>query len=54
MKDISQIDLGATILSITIAGGFVAFGFLVLRILMAGITKVLKKFGKKGLGDIKQ
>ena len=49
MKDISQIDLGATILSITIAGGFVAFAFLVLRIFLAGFTKVWKKFVKKGL-----
>ncbi len=43
MQDISQIDLGSSILSIVLIMGFVAFGFLVLRVLLIGISAAFKK-----------
>jgi len=42
MNSLNQIDLGATILSIALAAGFVAFGILVIRILINGITRIFK------------
>ncbi len=37
-------DLGETILSIALAAGFVAFGALILRLLVNGIKQIASKF----------
>ena len=46
MEKFSQIDLGSTILSIALAAGFVAFGILIFRLLVSGITSIFKTIGK--------
>ncbi len=46
MEKLGQMDLGATILSIALSAGFVAFGFLVLRILMIGIKSVINRLNQ--------
>ncbi len=43
MGTLSEINLGNQILSIVVAGGLVAFGALVLRILLSGIKFIIKK-----------
>ncbi len=43
MESLSEINLGNQILSIVVAAGLVAFGALVLRILLSGIKFILKK-----------
>ncbi len=48
MENFSSIDLGSTLLSIAIAGGFVAFGILILRVLYIGIIYLIDKF--RGVG----
>ncbi len=47
MDKLSQMDLGSTILSIALSAGFVAFGALVFRLLILGVSTLLKKL-KKG------
>ncbi len=47
MQEASQIDLGATILSITVAGGFVALAFMIFRILFMSISKAIKGIRRK-------
>ncbi len=53
MKDFSQIDLGATILSVAIAAGFLAFAFLVFRVLVIGISAAINRMkeGSPSSGD---
>jgi len=43
MASLSEINLGNQILSFVVAGGLVAFGALVLRIVISGIKFVFKK-----------
>ena len=47
MEKFSQMDLGATILSLVLAAGFVAFGVLVYRLLMIGLAIISGKIKKK-------
>ena len=54
MGNLSEINLGNQILSIVVAGGMVAFGALILRILLSGIKFIFKKFKAKNKSvDIK-
>ncbi|WP_041391078.1 hypothetical protein [Prochlorococcus marinus] len=48
MKDIGQIDLGATILSIAVAAGFVAFAILLFRLVVTGISKGINLLKSQG------
>tara|TARA_Y100001968_G_scaffold333927_1_gene401216 strand:+ start:9173 stop:9319 length:147 start_codon:yes stop_codon:yes gene_type:complete len=43
MDSLSELDLGSTLLSLAIAGGFIAFGFLILRTLFMGIRYLFDK-----------
>tara|TARA_Y100001968_G_C19414008_1_gene747956 strand:- start:1660 stop:1806 length:147 start_codon:yes stop_codon:yes gene_type:complete len=48
MDSLSNLDLGATILSIAIAGGFVALGILFIRIFLIGAQYLINKFTDNG------
>ena len=55
MESISEINLPNQILSLAVAGGLVAFAFLILRLLNNGIKQIISKLnanklnqGKKG------
>ena len=43
MNQLSEMDLGATVLSIALAAGFVAFGLLLFRLLVNGVKTILRK-----------
>ena len=47
MNNLSQLDLGSTILSIALAAGFVAFAALVLRLVVKGITSIFRNLKNK-------
>jgi len=41
MEKFSEIDLGSTILSIAVAGGFVACGFVILRLALEALKALI-------------
>ena len=43
MDSFANLDLGSTLLSLAIAGGFVAFFILVLRVLFIGVSFLINK-----------
>ena len=43
MEKFSEIDLGSTILSIAVAAGFVACGFVILRLALEGLKALINK-----------
>ena len=47
MNKFSELDLGSTILSIAVAAGFIACGFVILRLLTSGLKYIITKFNFK-------
>ena len=43
MNSLSEVDLGAIVLSIALAAGFVAFGILIFRLIIGAITSIFRK-----------
>ena len=49
MESISEVNLPNQILSLAVAGGLVAFAFLILRLLNNGIKQIISKLNSNGL-----
>ena len=47
MGNLNEIDLGATILSLALAAGFVAFAILIIRLVISGISSIISRFKKE-------
>ena len=43
MEKFSELDLGSTILSIAVAAGFVACGFVILRLILEALKSLISK-----------
>ena len=54
MESISEINLPNQILSLAVAGGLVAFAFLILRLLNNGIKKIISKLNTNKLSQGKK
>ena len=54
MESISEINLPNQILSLAVAGGLVAFAFLILRLLNNGIKQIISKLNANKLNQRKR
>ena len=54
MESISEINLPNQILSLAVAGGLVAFAFLILRLLNNGIKEIISKLNANKLNQGKR
>ncbi len=54
MESISEINLPNQILSLAVAGGLVAFAFLILRLLNNGIKQIISKLNTNKLNQGKR
>jgi len=54
MESISEINLPNQILSLAVAGGLVAFAFLILRLLNNGIKQIISKLNANKLNQGKR
>ena len=53
MDSLSEVNLPNQILSLAVAGGLVAFAFLILRIVNSGIKQIAGKIKARGLNNNK-
>ena len=54
MESISEINLPNQILSLAVAGGLVAFAFLILRLLNNGIKQIISKLNATKLNQVER